>query len=82
MSGSKKPRKLSGAEQDQSASFEADFIEQAEYLKEDAFAALSATHPDEKSIVRRLSIAGAKLLVGPRGCGKTDLPCFFGPRLT
>ncbi|MBB5047568.1 energy-coupling factor transporter ATP-binding protein EcfA2 [Rhodopseudomonas rhenobacensis] len=49
------------------------FIEQAEYIQEDSFNALSAEHPDEDSIVRRLSVGGAKLLVGPRGCGKTTL---------
>ncbi|MDP1619358.1 hypothetical protein [Phenylobacterium sp.] len=52
---------------------DANFIEQAEYIDEDAFLALSAVHPDEESIVRRLSVGGAKLLVGPRGCGKTTL---------
>lgn len=49
------------------------FIEQAEYIGEDLFLALSAAHPDEDSIVRRLSGGGAKLLIGPRGCGKTTL---------
>lgn len=49
------------------------FIEQAEYIGEERFLALSASHPDEESIIRRLSGGGAKLLVGPRGCGKTTL---------
>lgn len=49
------------------------FIEQAEYISEPKFLALSADHPDEESIIRRLSVGGAKLLVGPRGCGKTTL---------
>ncbi|MFO1028346.1 MAG: hypothetical protein U1E70_24485 [Acetobacteraceae bacterium] len=49
------------------------FVEQAEYIPEDKFLELSADHPDEESIVRRLSVGGAKLLVGPRGCGKTTL---------
>ena len=59
---------------------DANFIEQAEYIDEDAFLALSAVHPDEESIVRRLSVGGAKLLVGPRGCGKTTLlmKAFYG----
>lgn len=52
---------------------EGNFIEQAEYIEEGSFNALSASHPDEESIVRRLSVGGAKLLVGPRGCGKTTL---------
>lgn len=49
------------------------FVEQAEYIDEATFLAISATHPEEESIVRRLSAGGAKLLVGPRGCGKTTL---------
>lgn len=52
---------------------DSNFVEQAEYIPQDAFLALNATHPDEESIVRRLSSGGAKLLVGPRGCGKTTL---------
>jgi hypothetical protein len=43
---------------------DANFVEQAEYIEERAFAALSATHPAEESIVRRLSVGGAKLLAG------------------
>ncbi len=73
MAGSEKPRSASSAEEETETSFEADFIEQAEYLQESDFAVLSADHPDEESIVRRLSVGGAKLLVGPRGCGKTTL---------
>lgn len=59
---------------------DANFIEQAEYIGEAAFLALSAVHPDEEAIVRRLSVGGAKLLVGPRGCGKTTLmlKAFYG----
>jgi hypothetical protein len=49
------------------------FVEQAEYIPEQKFLEISADHPDEESIVRRLSVGGAKLLVGPRGCGKTTL---------
>lgn len=52
---------------------DADFIEQAEYIAETDFLALTAEHPDEQSIIRRLTTGGAKLLVGPRGCGKTTL---------
>jgi hypothetical protein len=59
---------------------DANFVEQAEYIEESTFEALSATHPAEESIVRRLSVGGAKLLVGPRGCGKTTLmlKAFYG----
>jgi hypothetical protein len=49
------------------------FVEQAEYISEGKLLEISADHPDEDSIVRRLSVGGAKLLVGPRGCGKTTL---------
>jgi len=52
---------------------EGNFVEQAEYIPENIFTALSADHPDEETIIRRLSAGGAKLLVGPRGCGKTTL---------
>lgn len=52
---------------------EAVFIEQAEYISEPDFLAWSAEHPNEDSIIRRLSLGGAKLLVGPRGSGKTTL---------
>ncbi|GJE62742.1 hypothetical protein [Methylobacterium trifolii] len=54
-------------------SLDSDFVEQAEYIPEADFLAFSAEHPDEESIIRRLSTGGAKLLVGPRGCGKTTL---------
>jgi RecA/RadA recombinase len=49
------------------------FVEQAEYLEPDRFAQWSAEHPDEESIIRRLTQTGAKLLTGPRGSGKTTL---------
>ena len=49
------------------------FIEQAEYLPPDDFLAFSISHPREEEIVRKLISGGAKLLVGPRGCGKTTL---------
>lgn len=52
---------------------DANFVEQAEYIPENTFLTLNATHPDEESILRRLSVGGAKLLVGPRGCGKSTL---------
>ncbi|MFD2867380.1 hypothetical protein ACFSY7_02550 [Kurthia populi] len=49
------------------------FIEQAEYIDENEFLKWSIAHPDEKRILKKLSSGGAKLLVGPRGCGKTTL---------
>lgn len=53
--------------------FEQSFVEQAEYIEPDRFLQLNAEHPDEPTILRKLKGGGAKLLVGPRGCGKTTL---------
>ncbi|WP_186672807.1 zinc ribbon domain-containing protein [Sporosarcina sp. BP05] len=49
------------------------YIEQAEYIDKSEFLKWSIEHPDEVRIIKRLSSGGAKLLVGPRGCGKTTL---------
>lgn len=49
------------------------FIEQAEYIDENEFLKWSIEHPDESRIIKKLASGGAKLLVGPRGCGKTTL---------
>lgn len=49
------------------------FIEQAEYIDETAFLKWSIEQPDENIIIRKLSQGGAKLITGPRGCGKTTL---------
>jgi len=49
------------------------FIEQAEYLEDDLFNKWNTDHPDEKNIISKLSQNGAKLITGPRGCGKTTL---------
>lgn len=67
-------------EDDDDAILIENFVEQAEYLPPATFALLNADHPDEESIIRRLSGGGAKLLVGPRGCGKTTLmlKTFYG----
>ncbi|MGI2197336.1 hypothetical protein ACRN91_17395 [Shewanella baltica] len=53
--------------------FEVNFIEQAEYIDTDSFAELTIEHPKEESILRKLMGGGAKLLIGPRGCGKSTL---------
>ncbi|PTX72449.1 hypothetical protein [Sulfitobacter mediterraneus] len=53
--------------------FEENFIEQAEYIGRDRFLLLAAEHPREASIVKKLVGGGAKLLIGPRGCGKSTL---------
>lgn len=49
------------------------YVEQAEYLPQESFEAFTIDHPRELEIVRKLISGGAKLLVGPRGCGKTTL---------
>jgi GTPase SAR1 family protein len=49
------------------------YVEQAEYLPPESFQAYTINHPKETEIVRKLIAGGAKLLVGPRGCGKTTL---------
>lgn len=53
--------------------FEVNFIEQAEYIDPQKFDELTIEHPEEESILRKLMGGGAKLLIGPRGCGKTTL---------
>jgi hypothetical protein len=54
-------------------SLEQVFVEQAEYIEDDSFTKWSASHPDEEAILRKLTHGGAKLISGPRGCGKTTL---------
>ena len=54
-------------------SFEHAFVEQAEYLESEIFSSWHASHPDEDAILRKLCHGGAKLISGPRGCGKTTL---------
>lgn len=49
------------------------YIEQAEYIPPENFLAWTIDHPREQEIIRKLCSGGAKLLVGPRGCGKTTL---------
>jgi hypothetical protein len=49
------------------------FIEQAEYLQPEDFLRWSTQHPNERDILKKLSLGGAKLITGPRGCGKTTL---------
>lgn len=49
------------------------FIEQAEYIETSAFSDWTVPHPNEDLIQRKLSQRGAKLISGPRGCGKTTL---------
>lgn len=54
-------------------SFEHAFVEQAEYLEGETFSSWHTSHPDEDTILRKLCHGGAKLISGPRGCGKTTL---------
>lgn len=49
------------------------FTEQAEYLSGSAFEKWSISHQNEADTLRKLTSAGAKLITGPRGCGKTTL---------
>ena len=49
------------------------FVEQAEYLETAAFVAWTEEHPQRLQILQKLSMGGAKLITGPRGCGKTTL---------
>jgi predicted AAA+ superfamily ATPase len=49
------------------------FVEQAEYIDDKSFNQWNIEHPDEEAIIRKLSQGGAKLIIGPRGCGKTTL---------
>ncbi|MEK6153885.1 hypothetical protein WIW50_11520 [Flavobacteriaceae bacterium 3-367] len=49
------------------------FTEQAEYLSLDSFEKWSTKLHEEANIIRKLSQSGAKLITGPRGCGKTTL---------
>lgn len=49
------------------------FTEQAEYIEKESFEKWTTTHIDEELYIKKLSQGGAKLIVGPRGCGKTTL---------
>lgn len=49
------------------------FTEQAEYLSGSSFEQWSISHQNEANTLRKLTQAGAKLITGPRGCGKTTL---------
>ncbi|GLU42090.1 MAG: hypothetical protein AB7E55_08965 [Pigmentiphaga sp.] len=64
---------ITTAESGDELPFEVNFIEQAEYIDTESFAELTIEHPREESILRKLMGGGAKLLIGPRGCGKSTL---------
>ncbi|MEY8493537.1 hypothetical protein AALC16_11070 [Lachnospiraceae bacterium 29-91] len=49
------------------------FTEQAEYISSSDLENWHIEHPNEKLILKKLCQGGAKLLTGPRGCGKTTL---------
>ncbi len=49
------------------------FTEQAEYIESSDLENWHIEHPNEKLIMKKLCQGGAKLLTGPRGCGKTTL---------
>ncbi|HCH5319420.1 TPA: hypothetical protein NKY54_000220 [Vibrio parahaemolyticus] len=49
------------------------FTEQAEYIPTKSFKKWTISHQNEVDIVKKLTQGGAKLITGPRGCGKTTL---------
>lgn len=49
------------------------FLEQAEYIQPDDFGRWTVAHPQEETIIKKLTSPGAKLITGPRGCGKTTI---------
>lgn len=49
------------------------FTEQAEYLNNTDLNTWHIEHPNERIIMKKLCQGGAKLLTGPRGCGKTTV---------
>lgn len=49
------------------------FTEQAEYIPIKSFKKWTISHQNEVDIVKKLTQGGAKLITGPRGCGKTTL---------
>lgn len=49
------------------------FTEQAEYISPSSFTKWTINHNEEQTIIKKLSQGGAKLITGPRGCGKTTL---------
>lgn len=49
------------------------FTEQAEYIESEAFNRMLVEHPNEAALLKKLTQGGAKLITGPRGCGKTTL---------
>ena len=49
------------------------FVEQAEYIEKDSLLRWSSEHPEEENIIQKLTRGGAKLISGPRGCGKRTL---------
>lgn len=49
------------------------FTEQAEYIPKQSFKKWTIDHQNEVDIIKKLTQGGAKLITGPRGCGKTTL---------
>ena len=49
------------------------YVEQAEYLDSQRLLDWNEEHPDESIILEKLINPGAKVITGPRGCGKTTL---------
>jgi Cdc6-like AAA superfamily ATPase len=64
---------LSATEQEEIAQF---YEERADHLELDSFASNTVLTDDTQDWIRALTVSGAKLIVGPRGCGKTHLMRF------
>lgn len=62
--------------QDEELEVAQQYEERADHLELDAFSASTALTNDSEEWIRALTGPGAKLLVGPRGCGKTHLMRF------
>jgi hypothetical protein len=62
--------------QDEEREVEQQYEERADHLELEAFPSRTALTSDAEEWIRSLTGTGAKLLVGPRGCGKTHLMRF------
>lgn len=49
------------------------FTEQAEYISESSFEKWTVSYQEEEKTLKKLIQGGAKLIIGPRGCGKTTM---------
>jgi len=73
MTNQKLDTPLSATEQEEIAQL---YEERADHLELDSFASNTVLTDDTQDWIRALTGSGAKLIVGPRGCGKTHLMRF------